>query len=64
MGKRVAKLLPKADFAGLVLDQGELVDVGQAAKILELGYECNNLCHVLWERGIFSSTGINLLAFM
>ena len=51
--KKVKFLLPKAELMDRVLDADEKIDIGQAAKILELGYGRNIFFRKLKERGIF-----------
>lgn len=51
--KQVELLKPKAELMEKVLDCDEMIDVGQASKILELPYGRNRLFAQLRERGIF-----------
>ena len=51
--KEIQTLQPKADLMDKVLDCGEKIDVGQAAKILKLPYGRNKLFAKLREEGIF-----------
>lgn len=51
--KQVAILTPKAQLMDKVLDSGQKIDVGQAAKILELPFGRNTLFQKLRERGVF-----------
>lgn len=48
-----AKLKPKADFAEAAFKAGGKVDIGQAAKILNLGFGRNTLFKKLKEVGVF-----------
>lgn len=50
--KQVQKLKPKAELMDKVLDSGEKIDIGQAAKILNLPYGRNSLFKKLRELGI------------
>ena len=52
--KQVAALTPKAELMDKVLDTDQKIDVGQAAKILNLPFGRNTLFQRLRERGIFS----------
>lgn len=49
----VKKLQPKAEFLDKILDTDEKIDIGQAAKILELPFGRNTMFKELRERGIF-----------
>jgi prophage antirepressor-like protein len=51
--KQIAILKPKAEFMDRVMDCDEKIDVGQAAKILQLPFGRNILFQKLRERGIF-----------
>jgi prophage antirepressor-like protein len=51
--KQIALLQPKAEFMDKVMDCDEKIDIGQAAKILELPFGRNTLFVKLRERGIF-----------
>lgn len=51
--KQVAALAPKAELMDKVLDTDQKIDVGQAAKILNLPFGRNTLFQRLHERGIF-----------
>jgi phage antirepressor YoqD-like protein len=51
--RQVAILQPKAEFMDKVMDCDEKIDIGQAAKILELPFGRNSLFVKLRERGIF-----------
>lgn len=51
--KQVAALAPKAELMDKVLDTDQKIDVGQAAKILNLPFGRNTLFQRLRERGIF-----------
>lgn len=53
--KKVIALKPKADFADRVIDTGNLVDIGQAAKLLKLGFGRNTFFNKLRNDGIFFS---------
>ena len=53
LAKQNAKLQPKADFADAAFATGDRVDVGQSAKILNLGFGRNTLFQKLRERGVF-----------
>lgn len=50
--KQVQKLKPKAELMDKVLDSGEKIDIGQAAKILNLPYGRNSLFKKLRELGV------------
>ncbi|MFT3994782.1 MAG: phage antirepressor [Dysgonomonas sp.] len=50
--KQVLKLKPKAELMDKVLDSGEKIDIGQAAKILNLPYGRNRLFKKLRELGV------------
>lgn len=50
---KVAQLQPKADLMDRVLDTGKNIDVGQAAKILDLPFGRNTLFKKLKAKGIF-----------
>lgn len=50
---KVQKLQPKAEFADRAIDMGNLVDIGQAAKILKLPFGRNTFFSKLRENGIF-----------
>lgn len=50
--KQVMKLKPKAELMDKVLDSGEKIDIGQAAKILNLPYGRNRLFKKLRELGV------------
>ena len=51
--KEIKLLTPKAELMDKVLDADEKIDVGQAAKILELGFGRNTLFKHLREKGVF-----------
>ena len=51
--KLVKTLAPKAKLMQLVLDTDTKIDIGQAAKILELSFGRNTLFEKLREKGIF-----------
>lgn len=51
--KEIGKLQPKADFADIAFETADKVDIGQTAKILNLGYGRNTLFQKLKEKGIF-----------
>ncbi|MDR1055672.1 MAG: phage antirepressor KilAC domain-containing protein [Prevotellaceae bacterium] len=51
--KQVAVLKPKAEFMDKVMDCDEKIDIGQAAKILQLPFGRNTLFVRLREKGIF-----------
>ncbi len=51
--KRMKVLEPKAELMDKVLDADEKIDVGQAAKILELGFGRNTLFRLLRDKGVF-----------
>lgn len=51
--KQIAVLTPKADFADMAFDTDGKVDIGQAAKILNLGYGRNTLFKRLRKEGVF-----------
>lgn len=51
--KHIESLQPKADLMDKVLDCGEKIDIGQAAKILKLPFGRNTLFLKLREKGIF-----------
>lgn len=51
--KEIGKLQPKADFADKAFETADKVDIGQTAKILNLGYGRNTLFQKLKEKGIF-----------
>lgn len=51
--KEIAVLKPKAEFLEKVFDADEKIDVGQAAKILELPFGRNTMFKKLRENGIF-----------
>lgn len=50
---KIGKLQPKADFADKAFASDDKVDIGQSAKILNLGYGRNTLFRKLKEKGIF-----------
>ncbi len=50
--KLIALQQPKVDFVDQVFDDGSLVDIGQAAKILNLGFGRNTLFEKLREKGV------------
>lgn len=50
---KVRKLQPKVEFLDKILDTDEKIDIGQAAKILELSFGRNTMFKELRERGIF-----------
>lgn len=49
----VKKLQPKAEFLDKILDTDQKIDIGQAAKILELPFGRNTMFKELRERGVF-----------
>ena len=51
--KQIERLKPKADFAEKAFAMEGKVDIGQAAKILNLGYGRNTLFKKLREVGVF-----------
>ncbi len=51
--KQIARLAPKAALMDRVLDSDQKIDIGQAAKILQLPFGRNKLFAQLRERGIF-----------
>lgn len=51
--KHIAVLAPKADFADKAFDTDGKIDIGQAAKILNLGYGRNTLFKRLRKEGVF-----------
>lgn len=51
--KVIAIQAPKVSFADRVLDSGNLVDIGQAAKLLKLPYGRNTFFKALREKGVF-----------
>lgn len=51
--KLIAIQSPKADFADRVIDTDNMVDIGQAAKLLKLPYGRNTFFDVLQNNGIF-----------
>lgn len=51
--RQLAIQAPKVDFADRVLDSGNLVDIGQAAKLLKLPYGRNTFFKHLREKGVF-----------
>lgn len=51
--KQIARLKPKADFADAAFAMEGKCDMGQAAKILNLGFGRNTLCKKLREIGVF-----------
>jgi phage antirepressor YoqD-like protein len=51
--KLIAPLQKKANFVDRILDTGEKIDIGQAAKILGLPFGRNTLFRRLREKGIF-----------
>lgn len=51
--KQVASLTPKAELMDRVLDTDQKIDVGQAAKILNLPFGRNTLFQKLREKGVF-----------
>lgn len=53
--KAITKLQPKADFADKAFAMEGKCDMGQAAKILKLGFGRNTLCKKLREIGVFFS---------
>ncbi len=50
---KIKQLQPKADLMNRVLDTGKNIDIGQAAKILDLPFGRNTLFTKLREKGIF-----------
>lgn len=57
--KAIIKLQPKADFAETAFKAEGKVDIGQAAKILNLGFGRNTLFKKLKEVGVFFKTETN-----
>lgn len=53
--RQIEKLQPKADFADKAFAMEGKCDMGQAAKILKLGFGRNTLCKKLREIGVFFS---------
>ena len=51
--RTINRLQPKADFADKAFEPADKVDIGQTAKILNLGYGRNTLFQKLKEKGIF-----------
>ena len=51
--KKVQTLIPKAELMDRVLDTDQKIDVGQAAKILNLPFGRNTLFQKLREKGVF-----------
>jgi phage antirepressor YoqD-like protein len=51
--KTIKELSPKAELMDRVLDAEELIDIGQAAKILDLPFGRNTLFKALREKGVF-----------
>jgi phage antirepressor YoqD-like protein len=51
--KEIKQLRPKAELMDKVLDVGEKIDIGQAAKILGLPFGRNTLFEELRKRGVF-----------
>lgn len=51
--KKVQTLIPKAELMDRVLDTDQKMDVGQAAKILNLPFGRNTLFQKLREKGVF-----------
>lgn len=51
--QQIIELQPKAELMDKVMDCGELIDMGQAAKILRLPFGRNTLLKQLREAGIF-----------
>lgn len=51
--KRVAILTPKAALMDKVMDSDQKIDIGQAAKILQLPFGRNTLFNKLREKGVF-----------
>lgn len=51
--KKVQTLMPKAELMDRVLDTDQKIDVGQAAKILNLPFGRNTLFQKLREKGVF-----------
>jgi anti-repressor protein len=51
--KQISVLKPKAEFMEKVMDFGQKIDIGQAAKILELPFGRNRLFEKLRQNGIF-----------
>jgi Rha family phage regulatory protein len=51
--KQVAVLKPKAEFMNRIMDCGQKIDIGQAAKILQLPFGRNTLFKKLRDTGIF-----------
>lgn len=50
---QIALLKPKAEFMDRVMDADEKIDIGQAAKILELPFGRNTMFKKLREKGVF-----------
>ena len=51
--KQLALQAPKVSFADRVIDSGNLVDIGQAAKLLKLPYGRNTFFKHLRDKGVF-----------
>lgn len=51
--KQVAHLIPKAALMDKVMDSDQKIDIGQAAKILQLPFGRNTLFNKLREKGVF-----------
>jgi phage antirepressor YoqD-like protein len=51
--KKITSLQPKIEFLNTILDNDQKIDIGQAAKILELPFGRNKLFEKLRENGIF-----------
>ena len=51
--KKISMLAPKAEFMDKVMDTDQKIDIGQAAKILQLPFGRNTLFKKLKEKGVF-----------
>lgn len=51
--KKISMLAPKAEFMDKVMDADQKIDIGQAAKILQLPFGRNTLFKKLKEKGVF-----------
>ena len=51
--RKISMLAPKAEFMDKVMDTDQKIDIGQAAKILQLPFGRNTLFKKLKEKGVF-----------
>lgn len=51
--KKISMLAPKAEFMDKVMDTDQKIDIGQAAKIIQLPFGRNTLFKKLKEKGVF-----------